>query len=54
MIKEDKVLLLLSVIPVLIGLTFYGLLGGWIFTSIIPWGNELVASWLSIDWLEVS
>ena len=51
MMKEDKVLLLLSIIPVLIGLTFYGLLGGWIFTSIIPWGNELVASWLSIDWL---
>lgn len=51
MIKEDKVLLLLSFIPVFIGLIFYGLLGGWIFTSVIPWGNDLVQGWLSIDWL---
>jgi CysZ protein len=51
MIKEDRVLLLLSLIPVFIGLIFYGLLGGWIFTSVIPYGNEIVQGWLSIDWL---
>ena len=51
LIKEDKVLLLLSLIPILIGLLFYGILGGWVFTSVIPWGNELIQSWLSIDWL---
>lgn len=51
LIKEDKVLLLLSFIPVLIGLLFYGILGGWVFTSVIPWGNELIQNWLSIDWL---
>ena len=51
MLKEDKILLFLSSIPVVIGLLFYGLLGGWIFSSIIPWGNELVQGWLSIDWL---
>ena len=51
MMKEDKVLLGLSLIPVFIGLVFYGLLGGWIFTSVIPYGNEIVQGWLSIDWL---
>tara|TARA_B100000886_G_C20384856_1_gene475568 strand:- start:582 stop:1307 length:726 start_codon:yes stop_codon:yes gene_type:complete len=51
MIMGDKVLLILSLIPVTIGLLFYGLLGGWIFTSIIPFGNELIQTWLSIDWL---
>ena len=53
MLKEDKILLLLSFIPVLIGLTFYGFLGGWIFTAIIPWGNDIMQNWLSIDWLGV-
>ena len=51
MLKEDKVLLLLSLIPIFIGFIFYGLLGGWIFSSVIPWGNEIAMGWLSVDWL---
>ena len=51
MIKGDRVLLLLSLIPVLIGILFYGLLGGWVFSSVIPWANDLLQNWLSIEWL---
>ena len=37
MIKEDKVLLFLSMMPVFIGVFLYAILGGWIYTSVIPW-----------------
>ena len=51
MIKEDKVLLFLSMMPVFIGIFLYAILGGWIYTSVIPWGTEYTQSLFDTEWL---
>ena len=51
MIKEDKVLLFLSMMPVFIGIFLYAVLGGWIYTSVIPWGTEYTQSLFDTEWL---
>ena len=51
MIKEDKVLLLLCMIPVFIGVLVYIGLGAWLYTSFIPIGVEWVQGKISLDWL---
>ena len=43
MIKEDKILLLLlSLVPIVIGVVVYVALGSWLYTSFIPTGVEWV------------
>lgn len=51
MIKNDKVLLLLCMIPVLIGILVYVGLGAWLYTSFIPMGVEWVQDKISLEWL---
>lgn len=38
-LKIDKVIILLSVIPVLLGLTIYGLMSSWLFSNLLPAGK---------------
>ena len=51
MIKEDKILLLLSLIPIAIGIIIYVTLGAWLYTSFIPGGVEWIQGKISLDWL---
>ncbi len=51
MIKEDKILLLLSLIPILIGALVYVGLGAWLYTSFIPAGTTWIQGLISLDWL---
>ena len=51
MIKEDKILLLLSLIPIVIGIGVYVALGSWLYTSFIPTGVDWVQDKISLDWL---
>ena len=51
MIKEDKVLLLLSLIPIIVGIGVYVALGSWLYTSFIPSGVEWVQDKVSLEWL---
>ena len=51
MIKEDKVLLLLSLVPILIGVLVYVGLGAWLYTSFIAAGSNWVQDKISLDWL---
>tara|TARA_B100000925_G_scaffold221073_1_gene169861 strand:+ start:1601 stop:2308 length:708 start_codon:yes stop_codon:yes gene_type:complete len=51
MIKDDKVLLLLSLIPIVIGVGVYVALGSWLYTSFIPSGVEWVQDKVSLEWL---
>ena len=51
MIKEDKVLLLLSLIPIIVGIGVYVALGSWLYTSFVPSGVEWVQDKLSLEWL---
>ena len=53
MIKEDKILLLLSLIPVVIGVCVYVALGSWLYTSFIPTGVEWVQDKVSLEFAEV-
>ena len=51
MIKEDKILLLLSLIPIIVGVGVYVALGSWLYTSFIPSGVEWVQDKVSLEWL---
>ena len=51
MIKDDKILLLLSLIPIVIGVGVYVALGSWLYTSFIPSGVEWVQDKVSLEWL---
>lgn len=58
LLKEDKVILLLSFIPILIGLVAYYYLGNLIYVDLLDWGKNFVAEkisnseWLSyISWI---
>ena len=51
MIKEDKILLLLSLIPIVMGVGVYVALGSWLYTSFIPTGVEWVQDKISLEWL---
>ena len=49
MIKEDKVLLFLSMMPVFIGVFLYAILGSWIYTSVIPWERNTRSPYLILS-----
>ena len=51
MILKDRILLFLCSLPVLIGLILFGFMGGWIYTTILPWGTGLVDAYINISWL---
>ncbi|PIK14588.1 EI24 domain-containing protein [Halobacteriovorax sp. JY17] len=58
LLKEDKVILLLSMIPVLIGIIAYYYIGNLFYVDFLDWGKNLVAEkissseWLSyISWI---
>ncbi len=46
-IKADHLVKLLSFIPIFIGAGLYGVLGSWLFSSIVPKGREWIESSLS-------
>ena len=43
-IKQDKVNILLAMIPIIIGLTFYGLFGTWFFSTLMGQGQAFIES----------
>lgn len=47
----DKINFMLAMVPVLIGIAVYVLLGGWVFQSVIPMGEEWVSSYFVNDTL---
>ena len=58
LLKEDKVILLLSMIPVLIGIIAYYYIGNLFYVDFLEWGKSLVAEkvnnseWLSyVSWI---
>jgi CysZ protein len=50
-IKSDKSIILLSLIPITIGILLYFLLGQWIYGDVYDWGKELIASRVESGWL---
>jgi CysZ protein len=58
LLKEDKIILLLSFIPVVVGIAAYYYLGNLFYVDFLNWGKELVAGnvgegqWMSVlSWL---
>jgi len=51
MIVKDKVLLFFCSIPVVMGLVLFGFMGGWVYSTLLPWGSALVDSYINISWL---
>lgn len=47
--KGDKWIMLLSTIPVLIGLALYYWLGAWMYGDVLAWGNDWVKQAISND-----
>lgn len=47
--KNDKWIMLLSTIPVLIGLALYYWFGSWMYGDVLAWGNEWVKGAISND-----
>ena len=46
-LRKDKIVLLLSIIPLLIGIFLYGLVGGWLFNLIMGSGKQWVMDKIS-------
>ncbi len=46
---KDKVVLVFSMAPILIGLVLYYFLGAWLFQDVLTWGEELVAGKISSE-----
>ena len=47
--KEDKIIILLSLIPIIIGLGFYYYLGSYFCGDLLTWGNDYVKTSVSSD-----
>lgn len=50
MLKSDKILLTLAVIPILIGVGIYALIGRWLYSDVYAWGRELITSNIESSW----
>ncbi len=47
--KKDKFIVLLSLVPVLIGLLLYYYLGNWFFTDVLEWGKQWIQQKISFE-----
>ncbi len=49
--KRDRWVVLLSFIPIIIGIGFYLILGNWLYGDLFDWGKSLIESKVSSSWL---
>ncbi|MCB9060253.1 MAG: EI24 domain-containing protein [Halobacteriovoraceae bacterium] len=48
-LKEDRVVITLSLVPIVIGFAFYFFLGWWIVGPVFDWGESFIAKYISAE-----
>ena len=48
-IKQDKVIILLGIIPIIVGMILYFFLGLWLFTELLPWLQKQATLFIVVE-----